>query len=62
MQKRYCIEGTKNLLKNIFLKEKEVRIKAVLKGNKSSGKRDKQEKSYIPNKQGKFADITDDLL
>ena len=37
-------------------------IKAVLKGNKSSGKRDKQEKSYIPNKQGKFADITDDLL
>lgn len=41
-------------------------IKAVLRGgkrgNKSSGKRDKQEKSYIPNKQGKFADITDDLL
>lgn len=37
-------------------------IKAVLKGNKSSGKRDRQEKSYIPNKQGKFADITDDLL
>lgn len=37
-------------------------IKAVLKGNKSSGKRDRQEKGYIPNKQGKFADITDDLL
>lgn len=41
-------------------------IKAVLRGgkrdNKGSGKRDKQEKSYIPNKQGKFADIADDLL
>lgn len=45
-------------------------IKAVLRGGKSSGKRDNKGsgkgntpvKSYIPNKQGKFADITDDLL